>query len=108
MLIFIGVQLLTFGLLAEVLARTYYESQDKPNYVIREVRRPRTRSVHKKSCDDRPPASSTARAKAEREHDPRITVIQQELFNESRSKGDNTASCSCRLPAWRPDPTKPR
>ena len=23
-----------------------------------------------------------------REHDPRITVIQQELFNESRSRGD--------------------
>lgn len=38
MLIFIGVQLLTFGLLAEVMARTYYESQDKPIYVIREVR----------------------------------------------------------------------
>ena len=38
MLIFIGVQLLTFGLLAEVMARTYYESQDKPTYVIREVR----------------------------------------------------------------------
>ncbi|HYB96843.1 MAG TPA: glycosyltransferase family 2 protein [Vicinamibacterales bacterium] len=38
MLIFIGVQLLTFGLLAEVMARTYYESQDKPTYVIRDVR----------------------------------------------------------------------
>ena len=38
MLVFIGVQLVTFGLLAEVLARTYYESQDKPTYVIREVR----------------------------------------------------------------------
>jgi glycosyltransferase involved in cell wall biosynthesis len=38
MLIFIGVQLLTFGLLAEVMARTYYESQDKPTYVIREIR----------------------------------------------------------------------
>lgn len=38
MLIFIGVQLLTFGLLAEVMARTYYESQDKTTYVIREVR----------------------------------------------------------------------
>src|SRR5918994_495483 len=37
MLIFIGVQLLTFGLLAEVLARTYYESQDKPTYAIRDV-----------------------------------------------------------------------
>ena len=38
MLVFIGVQLLTFGLLAEVMARTYSESQDKPTYVIREVR----------------------------------------------------------------------
>ena len=38
MLIFIGIQLVTFGLLAEVMARTYYESQDKPTYVIREVR----------------------------------------------------------------------
>ncbi len=38
MLVFIGVQLVTFGLLAEVMARTYYESQNKPTYVIREVR----------------------------------------------------------------------
>jgi len=38
MLVFIGVQLVTFGLLAEVMARTYYESQDKPTYVIREIR----------------------------------------------------------------------
>jgi glycosyltransferase involved in cell wall biosynthesis len=38
MLLFIGVQLLTFGLLAELLARTYYESQNKPTYVIREIR----------------------------------------------------------------------
>ena len=90
MLIFIGVQLVTFGLLAEVMARTYYESQDKPTYVIREVRETadlevlaaaasaeRTQSI---VGDDggRPP----------REHDPRITVIQQELFDESRSKGD--------------------
>ncbi len=38
MLLFIGVQFVTFGLLAELLARTYYESQSKPTYVIREVR----------------------------------------------------------------------
>jgi glycosyltransferase involved in cell wall biosynthesis len=38
MLVFIGVQLVTFGLLAELMARTYYESQDKPTYVIRDVR----------------------------------------------------------------------
>ena len=38
LLIITGVQLVTLGLLAEVMARTYYESQDKPTYVIREVR----------------------------------------------------------------------
>jgi glycosyltransferase involved in cell wall biosynthesis len=37
LLIFTGVQLLTVGLLAELQARTYHESQDKPVYVIREV-----------------------------------------------------------------------
>ena len=31
-------QLVTLGLLAELQARTYHESQDKPTYVIREVR----------------------------------------------------------------------
>lgn len=38
LLLFIGVQLVTFGLLAELMARTYYESQGKPTYVIREIR----------------------------------------------------------------------
>jgi glycosyltransferase involved in cell wall biosynthesis len=38
LLIFTGVQLLTMGLLAEMLARTYHESQDKPTYIIREIR----------------------------------------------------------------------
>jgi glycosyltransferase involved in cell wall biosynthesis len=38
LLVFIGVQLLTMGLLAEMLARTYHESQGKPIYVIREIR----------------------------------------------------------------------
>ena len=33
-----GVQLVTVGLLAELMSRTYHESQDKPTYVIREVR----------------------------------------------------------------------
>ena len=32
-----GVQFLTFGLLAEMQARTYYESQDKATYVVRET-----------------------------------------------------------------------
>ncbi len=38
LLAFVGVQLLTFGLLAELMARTYYESQGKDTYVIREIR----------------------------------------------------------------------
>lgn len=38
LLIFTGVQLITLGLLAELQARTYHESQDKPTYAIREVR----------------------------------------------------------------------
>jgi glycosyltransferase involved in cell wall biosynthesis len=33
-----GVQLVTVGLLAELMSRTYHESQDKPTYAIREVR----------------------------------------------------------------------
>jgi glycosyltransferase involved in cell wall biosynthesis len=37
MLVIIGLQFVVFGLLAEVLARTYYESQDKAIYVIRRV-----------------------------------------------------------------------
>lgn len=37
LLIFTGVQLVTLGLLAEMQARTYHESQSKPVYVIREI-----------------------------------------------------------------------
>lgn len=38
LLVFTGVQLITLGLLAELISRTYHESQDKPTYVIREIR----------------------------------------------------------------------
>src|SRR5262249_27293458 len=38
LLLFTGVQLITLGLLAELQARTYHESQNKPTYVIREIR----------------------------------------------------------------------
>jgi hypothetical protein len=34
----IGVQFVTMGLLAEIMSRTYHESQDKPTYAIREIR----------------------------------------------------------------------
>ena len=37
LLLVTGVQFIMLGLLAEMLARTYHESQDKPVYVIREV-----------------------------------------------------------------------
>ena len=37
LLVMTGVQLVTLGLLAEVQARTYHESQDKPIFVIREI-----------------------------------------------------------------------
>ena len=37
LLIFIGIQFVTMGLLGEMLARTYHESQNRPVYVIGEV-----------------------------------------------------------------------
>jgi hypothetical protein len=37
LLVFTGVQLLTIGLLAELQARTYHESQGKPVYAVRQV-----------------------------------------------------------------------
>jgi hypothetical protein len=40
MLMTVGVQFLLFGLLAEVMVRTYYESQDKKTYVIRNIHDP--------------------------------------------------------------------
>ena len=37
LLIFIGLQFITSGLLAEMMTRTYHESQDKPTYTIRRI-----------------------------------------------------------------------
>jgi glycosyltransferase involved in cell wall biosynthesis len=48
LLIFTGIQFVTLGLLAEMQARTYHESQDKPTYIIREIREsdaPRAREI---------------------------------------------------------------
>jgi glycosyltransferase involved in cell wall biosynthesis len=42
LLIVTGVQLVTIGLVAEIQARTYHESQNKPTYRIREVRQSST------------------------------------------------------------------
>ena len=38
MMILMGVQFVSLGLLGEVTARTYYESQGKPPYAVRERR----------------------------------------------------------------------
>ncbi|NJN81746.1 MAG: glycosyltransferase family 2 protein [Caldilineaceae bacterium] len=37
LLVVVGVQLITMGLLGEMIIRTYHESQNKPIYIIREV-----------------------------------------------------------------------
>ena len=37
LLVFLGVQFITMGLLGEVIARTYYEIQGKPIYVVKEI-----------------------------------------------------------------------
>ena len=42
LMVFTGMQLITVGLLAELQARTYHESQGKPTYVIRDVLESRT------------------------------------------------------------------
>ncbi|HVH54842.1 MAG TPA: glycosyltransferase family 2 protein [Vicinamibacterales bacterium] len=47
LLVFTGLQLVTLGLLAEMQARTYHESQNKPVYVIREIRQASDVSVHR-------------------------------------------------------------
>ncbi len=39
LLMFVGVQFITMGLIAEMLSRTYHESQSKPTYYIRNVSR---------------------------------------------------------------------
>jgi hypothetical protein len=39
LLLFMGVQFITIGLLAELQARTYHESQDKPIYYVQQVLR---------------------------------------------------------------------
>ena len=45
LLIIAGIQSLSIGLVGEMLSRTYYESQKKPIYALREVRRIRIESL---------------------------------------------------------------
>jgi len=37
-LFLVGIQFISMGLLGEIIARTYYESQNKPIYALREVK----------------------------------------------------------------------
>ena len=37
LLVVVGVQLITMGLLGEMIIRTYHESQNKPIYIVREM-----------------------------------------------------------------------
>ena len=39
MLVVVGLQFICFGLLAEVMVRTYHESQNKKTYAVRDVLR---------------------------------------------------------------------
>jgi hypothetical protein len=44
LLIFIGIQFISMGLIAELQARTYHESQDKPVYFVKNVFRAKSSS----------------------------------------------------------------
>jgi hypothetical protein len=37
LLVFVGLQLLAIGLVAELVVRTYHEAQRKPTYAVREA-----------------------------------------------------------------------
>ncbi len=61
LLIMVGIQLLSLGLVADVLARTYYESQRKPIYYVRNVIRG---AGHQPSEPPAVDAATTARARS--------------------------------------------
>jgi glycosyltransferase involved in cell wall biosynthesis len=66
-LFFLGVQLLLMGLLGEILMRTYYESQKKKTYLVRELVNfdgdtARDGATRSGDDDDRDAATSTTRA----------------------------------------------
>lgn len=62
LLILSGIQFLSIGLMGEMLARTYYESQKKSIYVLREVRSQRRELTEfKRFWKDVPPRADAAR-----------------------------------------------
>jgi hypothetical protein len=46
-----GAQFISIGLLGEIMSRTYYESQDKPIYTLREVKTRRAELVDSATSD---------------------------------------------------------
>jgi glycosyltransferase involved in cell wall biosynthesis len=51
LLVMVGVQFITFGLLGELMIRTYHESQNKPIYAVRNVLREETVSLSQLSSE---------------------------------------------------------
>jgi len=65
LLILSGIQFLSIGLLGEMLSRTYYESQNKPIYAVREVRALRFKPAESPEQIEIPP-SIVKKAKGKR------------------------------------------
>jgi glycosyltransferase involved in cell wall biosynthesis len=54
LLILSGIQFLSIGLIGEMISRTYYESQNKAIYAVREIRRHRTEAFEAERQDAEP------------------------------------------------------
>ena len=57
LLIIVGIQFITMGLLGEMLSRVYHEGQDKPVYMIREILTFRERDAFTRTEDSTPHAA---------------------------------------------------
>ena len=63
-LILSGIQFLSIGLMGEMLLRTYYETQRKPIYVVREVRNCRPAHASAEPLVDRPERADPSRSES--------------------------------------------
>ena len=62
LLILTGIQFLSIGLMGEMIARTYYESQKKPIYAVREIKSRRQESIEalEPTVKDLPPRTAAS------------------------------------------------
>ena len=60
LLIVVGLQLISLGLVADVLTRTYYESQHKPPYYLRRVVRSQARERAREDTQKATPLSRSS------------------------------------------------